>query len=107
VVRGGWSAWVDQGSAEVVRVWLKGLTPREREIALLVERNLSNDEIARRLGIKLGTVAIHIHNILIKGGLRRPRSSRGAKTAAGIERIRAAQRRRWQRWRAARSAGDT
>jgi DNA-binding NarL/FixJ family response regulator len=81
------------------------LTPREREVALLVERNLSNAEIARQLGIKRGTVEIHLHNILIKGGLRRRprRSAKRVITAAGRERIRAAQRRRWQRWRAARS----
>jgi len=43
----------------------KNLTPREREIALLVERNLSNNEIARTLGIKPGTVKIDVHNIFI------------------------------------------
>jgi DNA-binding CsgD family transcriptional regulator len=93
----------------VVRVLLKGLTPREREVALLIERNLSNAEIARRLGIKPGTVKIHVHNIFIKGGLspRSRRSSNGRKTDAVIERIREAQRRRWQRWRAARSADNT
>jgi DNA-binding CsgD family transcriptional regulator len=42
------------------------LTPREREVALLLERNLSNDEIARRLGIKRGTVKIHVHHISVK-----------------------------------------
>jgi DNA-binding CsgD family transcriptional regulator len=50
------------------------LTPREREVALLVERDLSNEEIARTLGIKRGTVKIHVHNILIKRGPRRRRS---------------------------------
>ena len=35
---------------------MKGLTPREREVALLVELNHSNVEIARELGIKLATV---------------------------------------------------
>jgi len=81
------------------------MTPREREIALRVERDLSNYEIARKLGVKLGTVKTHVHNIFIKGGMS-PRS-RGAMTAAGIERIREAQRRRWQRWRAARSVDNT
>ena len=89
-----------------------GLTTREREIARLVELNLSNDEIARQLGIKSGTIKIHVHNILKKRGkisikhglIPRPRRSGvGATTAAGIERIRAAQRRRGERWRAARS----
>jgi transposase len=74
------------------------LTPREREVALLVERNLSNDEIARELGIKRGTVKIHVHKILKKGGLSRRlrRPSKGTKfprrmSGAGIERIREAQ----------------
>jgi DNA-binding CsgD family transcriptional regulator len=89
-----------------VRVRHKGMTPREREVALLLERNLSNDEIARELGIKPGTVKIHVHHILVKlsarDGVRRTgRSSKGATTAAGREQIRETQRRRWQRWRAA------
>jgi DNA-binding NarL/FixJ family response regulator len=83
------------------------LTPREREVAQLLERKLSNHGIAQKLGIKLSTVKIHVHNIVVKGGLSRPRSSRGAKTAAGRQRISEAQRRRWQHWRAARSADDT
>jgi DNA-binding CsgD family transcriptional regulator len=45
------------------------LTPREREVALLVARNFSNDEIARELGIKRRTVEVHVHKILKKGGL--------------------------------------
>jgi DNA-binding MarR family transcriptional regulator len=90
------------------------LTPRESEVALLVERNLSNDEIARELGIKRSTVKIHVHKILKKGGLSRrlQRPSKGTKfprrmSGAGRERIREAQRRRWQRWRAARSDDNT
>ena len=66
----------------MVPVRHNNLTPREREVALLVERNLSNDEIARQLGIKPGTVKIHVHNIFVKGGLspRSRRSSNGRKT---------------------------
>jgi FixJ family two-component response regulator len=79
-----------------------GLTPREREVARLVGRNLSNDEIARRLGITRGTVKNHVHNILLKRGLpprARGSSKRGGITAAGRKRIGDAQRRRWKRWR--------
>jgi DNA-binding NarL/FixJ family response regulator len=77
------------------------MTLREHEVALLVERDLSNEEIARKLGITIGTVKSHVHNISIKRrSISRPRRS-GAATAAGRERIREAQRRRWQRWRAA------
>jgi DNA-binding CsgD family transcriptional regulator len=85
-----------------VRVQHKGLTPREREVALLVERKLSNDEIARTLGIKPGTVKIHVHNIFIKLEARDSelgpgprRWSRAPATAAGRKRISEAQRRRW------------
>jgi DNA-binding CsgD family transcriptional regulator len=42
------------------------MTPRECEVALLVERNLSNGEIARKLGITISTVKTHVHNILKK-----------------------------------------
>ena len=79
------------------------MTPRERDVALLVERNLSNYEIACQLGIAVGTVKFHVHNLRKRGWTPRRLASSGAATAAGIERIRAAQRRRWQRWRAGRS----
>jgi DNA-binding CsgD family transcriptional regulator len=94
---------------KLVGVRRKGLTPREQEVALLAKRKLTNSEIARKLGIKRGTVKVLVHNILKKGELsRRPRrSSKGTKTAAGIERIRESQRHRWQLWRAARSADNT
>jgi two-component system nitrate/nitrite response regulator NarL len=49
------------------------LTHRERDVALLLERNLSNDEIARKLGITRGTVKIHVHHIFVK---RRARDRR-------------------------------
>ena len=42
------------------------LTTREREILELIERGLSNKEIARRLRIELGTVKNHVHNVLQK-----------------------------------------
>jgi DNA-binding CsgD family transcriptional regulator len=46
------------------------LTPREREVALLLSRGLSNDEIALELGLKCGTVKIYVHNVLVKLGAR-------------------------------------
>jgi two-component system nitrate/nitrite response regulator NarL len=46
------------------------LSPREREIALLVGRGLSNKDVARELGLSPGTVKIHIHNIFQKLGER-------------------------------------
>jgi DNA-binding CsgD family transcriptional regulator len=42
------------------------LTPREREVAELVARGLSNKRIADRLRIAASTVKDHLHNILQK-----------------------------------------
>jgi two-component system, NarL family, nitrate/nitrite response regulator NarL len=42
------------------------LTRREYEIAVLIERGLSNKEIARELAIGTATVKNHVHNILEK-----------------------------------------
>lgn len=42
------------------------LTPRERQVVRLLERGMSNKEIARQLDIKLATVKNHVHNILSK-----------------------------------------
>jgi DNA-binding NarL/FixJ family response regulator len=40
------------------------LTPREREIVVLVAEDLSNAQIAERLVVSPGTVANHIANIM-------------------------------------------
>lgn len=42
------------------------LTPREREVLALVGEGLTNQEIADRLFIEIGTVKNHVHNILQK-----------------------------------------
>lgn len=42
------------------------LTPREWEILGLIEQGLTNQQIAERLFIELGTVKNHVHNILRK-----------------------------------------
>src|ERR1700751_2412128 len=42
------------------------LTSREREIALLVARGLSNKEIAVELQSSPGTIKVHLHNIYQK-----------------------------------------
>jgi two-component system nitrate/nitrite response regulator NarL len=47
------------------------LTPRQREIALLIAEELSNKQIARRLSIELATVKNHVHNILVALGVGR------------------------------------
>src|SRR5439155_3862772 len=43
-----------------------GLTAREREILALIDRGLSNKEIAVRLSVEVTTVKNHVHNILDK-----------------------------------------
>lgn len=48
---------------------LARLTPREREITSLLAENLTNQEIAQRLFIEVGTVKQHVHNILDKLGV--------------------------------------
>jgi len=50
--------------------WSKVLTPRERQVALLVIQGLSNKGVARELGLREGTVKIHLHNIFQKLGTR-------------------------------------
>jgi len=42
------------------------LTRREREIVPLIERGLSNKEIARQLAVESSTIKNHVHNILTK-----------------------------------------
>lgn len=47
------------------------LTEREDQIVQLLDRGLSNREIADALGIELRTVKNHVHHILTKLGVRR------------------------------------
>jgi two-component system nitrate/nitrite response regulator NarL len=42
------------------------LTPREREIMRLIDRGMSNKDIARQLGIGVATAKTHVHHILEK-----------------------------------------
>lgn len=46
------------------------LTPREQQVMELVEHWLKNREIARELGIRPGTVKIHLKHIFEKTGVR-------------------------------------
>jgi predicted ATPase/DNA-binding CsgD family transcriptional regulator len=61
----------DPTSADEVSGWEsnEGLTSREREIAMLVARGLSNRDIAARLVISKRTVDAHVNHIFAKLGL--------------------------------------
>ncbi|MFZ5622935.1 MAG: LuxR C-terminal-related transcriptional regulator [Gemmatimonadota bacterium] len=52
-------------------VALPPLTARELEIGRLINRGLSNKEIARDLGIEVATVKNHVHHLLEKLKVRR------------------------------------
>ena len=47
-----------------------GLSPRQLDVLKCVAVGMSNPEIARSLGITLGTVKLHIHAILRMTGAR-------------------------------------
>jgi two-component system, NarL family, nitrate/nitrite response regulator NarL len=57
------------------------LTPRQREIAVLIADGLSNKQIARRLSIEHATVKNHVHSILVTLGVSR-RDQVGPRLAA-------------------------
>lgn len=73
----GWGGWrvaqladvrAELGLAEQDRAveGVAALTPREREVALLIADGLTNAELARRLRISPKTAAVHVSNILRK-----------------------------------------
>lgn len=49
---------------------LAGLTPREREVALLLQNGACNKTLARQLGLGLPTVKTHLINLFRKVGVR-------------------------------------
>jgi len=46
----------------------KDLTPREREVLALLASGMSNNKIAESLVLSVGTVRLHVSNILAKLG---------------------------------------
>ena len=63
------------------------LTGREREILRLIDRGLSNKEIARDLGIEVATVKNHVHNILEKLKVHRRGEAAARMRGAGSLRL--------------------
>ncbi|MCI0687813.1 MAG: LuxR C-terminal-related transcriptional regulator [Sporichthyaceae bacterium] len=72
------------GSSEATS-GVAALTPREREVALLVAAGLTNVELARRLYISPKTAAIHVSNILRKLGIGSRTEVAGVLHAAAAE----------------------
>lgn len=56
----GWTAKLGEGQR---------LTSREMEVARLVSQGLANKTVAGQLGLREGTVKIHLHNIYRKLGI--------------------------------------
>ena len=53
-----------------LRIGRSALTPRELQVVELVERGYKNKEIGGSLGIRTGTVKIHLKHIFEKTGIR-------------------------------------
>lgn len=53
-----------------LRIGRSALTPRELQVVDLVERGYKNKEIGESLGIRTGTVKIHLKHIFEKTGIR-------------------------------------
>jgi two-component system nitrate/nitrite response regulator NarL len=68
------NTWMEDGifgdTEKVFQPRRSALTPREHEVAGLVEKGLRNRDIARSLGIQTGTVKIHLKHIFEKTGVR-------------------------------------
>ncbi len=68
------SSWMEDNifreSASNGRYPRSELTPRERQVMELIEQGLKNREIASELGIRPGTVKIHLKHIFEKTGVR-------------------------------------
>jgi len=70
----GGNTWMEDGifgnTARPYHAQRTQLTPREMEVAGLVEKGLRNRDIGLNLGIQTGTVKIHLKHIFEKTGVR-------------------------------------
>jgi len=70
----GGSSWMEDSlfreTARHEKYHRSELTPREHQVMELVEQGYKNKEIARQLGIRPGTVKIHLKHIFEKTGVR-------------------------------------
>jgi DNA-binding NarL/FixJ family response regulator len=70
----GGSTWIEDHLVatpdQPVRIGRSALTARELQVIELVERGMKNNEIAIALGIRTGTVKIHMKHIFEKTGIR-------------------------------------
>ena len=70
----GGSTWMEEDLVaapdQPVRIGRSALTARELQVMELVERGMRNKEIAVALGIRTGTVKIHVKHIFEKTGIR-------------------------------------
>jgi DNA-binding NarL/FixJ family response regulator len=72
------------GSADTDPCGPESLTRREREVLGLVQQGLTNQEIAAKLVIELGTVKNHVHNILRKLNVNSRRDAVHVSRLAGL-----------------------
>ena len=95
----GGSTWMEEelvaAPEQPVHIGRSALTARELQVMELVERGMRNKDIATDLGIRTGTVKIHLKHIFEKTGIRgryglalsglkeRGRMAAGAAAAAG------------------------
>ncbi len=68
------NTWMEESllgdSERPVRTTRSNLTPREQQVVELVEQGLKNKDIGLTMGIRPGTVKIHLKHIFEKTGIR-------------------------------------